>query len=327
MADFNRIMQIESGGNPNARTGSYHGLYQLSDSEFNKYGGGDIYNAEDNTRAAHAKFAAEQERFRNKYGRDPETHELYMTHQQGEGGYGAHTSNPTGLAWQNMGGTLEGRQKGAGWAREAIWGNMTPSMKARFPGGVDTVTSADFMSLWKDRVEGNPMSSAFAAERRRNMNPMQAAMSGGDEEQIPLNAAYAQGQGLQGPPPSLGAQFLAGGPGALFGHPGRPLGDSMMLAGMALRDDGKGLVPMASLLRNEAELEAGKRAGKWSVQIGPNGEMIKYHSDGRHQILDNAVGRKVDPAVLKEQTENLQQSNILSAPVCLLRRSTAASST
>ena len=33
------IRQIESGGNPNATTGSYKGLYQLSDGEFRRYGG------------------------------------------------------------------------------------------------------------------------------------------------------------------------------------------------------------------------------------------------------------------------------------------------
>src|SRR3954466_4125070 len=39
------IQKIESGGNPNARTGSYKGLYQLSDGEFNRLGGkGSIFD-------------------------------------------------------------------------------------------------------------------------------------------------------------------------------------------------------------------------------------------------------------------------------------------
>src|SRR5882672_3696235 len=46
---LNRIVKIESGGNPRATTGSYKGLLQLSDPEFKKYGGtGDIYDPEAN---------------------------------------------------------------------------------------------------------------------------------------------------------------------------------------------------------------------------------------------------------------------------------------
>jgi len=47
------IRQIESGGNPNATTGSYKGLYQLSDGEFRRYGGqGSIYDPAENERVA-----------------------------------------------------------------------------------------------------------------------------------------------------------------------------------------------------------------------------------------------------------------------------------
>jgi hypothetical protein len=39
------IRGIESSGNPNAITGKYKGLYQLSDSEFSRYGGrGSIFD-------------------------------------------------------------------------------------------------------------------------------------------------------------------------------------------------------------------------------------------------------------------------------------------
>jgi hypothetical protein len=319
MADLARIKQIESGGDPYARTGSYHGLYQLSVPEFEKYGGGDIYNAEDNERAATRKFEAEEARFRNKYGRSPTSTEVYMTHQQGEGGFNAHYSNPDGLAWQNMAGTLEGRQKGAGWARQAICGNVPDDVKAQFPGGVDSLTSKQFMDLWGRKVEGGggPMRSAFAQEGRRNMTPMQMAMGGGSEdEQIPLNAAYAQGTGYA-PEPSLGAKFLAGGPGALFGVPGRPLFDGMMLAGMALRDDSKGLVPMTALLKQEKEIEFAREQArnspkdKWSLTVGPDGEIIKFrNSDGAHSI-QRGLGRKLDPSVLKEQAEGLEKSTTL----------------
>ena len=150
---------IESGGNPSAQTGSYRGLFQLSPSEFNRYGGGNIYDAGDNSRAAAAKLSDETQMFRSSYGRDPTPAELYMIHQQGWGGYQAHTANPDAPAWQNMALTGEGRQKGQDWAKRAIWGNVPDDVKANYPGGVDSLTSRDFMELWRKKVarfSGNP---------------------------------------------------------------------------------------------------------------------------------------------------------------------------
>jgi soluble lytic murein transglycosylase-like protein len=43
---------IESGGNPSARTGRYHGLFQLSQAEFAALGGKNIYDPYDNARIA-----------------------------------------------------------------------------------------------------------------------------------------------------------------------------------------------------------------------------------------------------------------------------------
>lgn len=158
-----RIMRIESGGNPNARTGSYSGLFQLSAPEFNKYGGGNIYDPSDNARAASAKTAAEMGAFRQQYGRDPSATDIYMTHQQGAGGYGAHMANPEAPAWQNMASTAEGRQRGDAWAKQAIWGNVPDQLKANYPGGVDSMTSRDFVDLWRNKVEGGGASSAPAS--------------------------------------------------------------------------------------------------------------------------------------------------------------------
>ena len=50
------IAKVESDFNPGARTGSYKGLFQLSDYEFNKYGDGSIWDARDNARAAAHMF-------------------------------------------------------------------------------------------------------------------------------------------------------------------------------------------------------------------------------------------------------------------------------
>jgi hypothetical protein len=150
-----RIVRIESGNNPYARTGSYHGLLQLNQPEFKRYNPtGDIYDPAANLNAGAAKLAGEIATFRQNYGREPTPTDIYMTHQQGQGGYAAHSANPNGAAWMNMASTAEGRQKGENWAKAAIWGNIPDDIKAQFPGGVNTVTSQDFVNTWRQKVEG-----------------------------------------------------------------------------------------------------------------------------------------------------------------------------
>lgn len=150
---MHKIMRIESGGNPNNITGSYKGLFQLSEKEFKRHGGsGSILDPEQNTMAAANKLAQERLTFKQKYGRDPTLGDLYMIHQQGEGGAAAHAANPDRPAWENMASTAEGRKKGAAWAKKAIWGNIPDSEKAKF-GSVENVTSKQFTDMWSHRVE------------------------------------------------------------------------------------------------------------------------------------------------------------------------------
>ncbi len=149
-----RFAQIESGGDPRNVTGSYKGLFQLSDQEFAKYGGGDIFNPQDNARAAARKIAAESAQFKAQFGRDATPFDLYMVHQQGAGGYAAHLANPSAPAWQNMASTAEGRQKGEAWAKAAIWRNIPDKIKTQFPNGVESVTSAQFIEMWGKKVAG-----------------------------------------------------------------------------------------------------------------------------------------------------------------------------
>jgi Transglycosylase SLT domain len=155
--------RIESGGKETAQTGSYKGLFQLSDKEFGKYAtGGNIFDAATNADAAAAKIATESKSFEAKYGHKPSAFDLYMVHQQGEGGYANHMAHPDRPAWQNMADTAEGRQKGAGWAKQAIWGNIPTQMRGMF-GNVDDVTSAQFMDVWRERVDhfsGQPATAA-----------------------------------------------------------------------------------------------------------------------------------------------------------------------
>lgn len=145
--------RIESSGRPGAQTGSYKGLFQLSESEFRKHGGqGDIFDADANADAAARKLKAEAASFELKHGRQPSALDLYLVHQQGEAGYASHMARPDAPAWQNMAGTGEGRQKGSGWAKQAIWGNIPDDMKKRFPDGVESVTSQDFIDIWGEKV-------------------------------------------------------------------------------------------------------------------------------------------------------------------------------
>ncbi|HEX4500619.1 MAG TPA: transglycosylase SLT domain-containing protein [Scandinavium sp.] len=160
-----KIMAVESGGNPNAQTGSYHGLFQLSHSEFRAGGGtGDIYDPQQNTRAAANKIAQEKQTFERKHGRPATLPDIYMIHQQGAAGYDAHLANPDAPAWQNE---QRASGKSASWAKTAIWGNMTPAMKAKY-GSVENVTSGDFTGDWSRKVEGQAPSTAMTRSRARH---------------------------------------------------------------------------------------------------------------------------------------------------------------
>jgi hypothetical protein len=145
---------IESGGKSRARTGSYYGVYQLSQSEFRKYGGRgkNIFDPKANTDVAARKLRSESDAFSLQYGRAPSATELYMIHQQGVSGAAMHTTNPDVPAWLNMYPTEEGRRKGPGWARLAIWGNVPADQRAQFPGGVDSITSRRFMEMWATKM-------------------------------------------------------------------------------------------------------------------------------------------------------------------------------
>src|SRR5262249_21754505 len=60
--DFNfmkAVAKVESDFNPKQRTGSYIGLFQLSNAEFQQYGSGDILDSQDNAVAAAYKFLTE----------------------------------------------------------------------------------------------------------------------------------------------------------------------------------------------------------------------------------------------------------------------------
>jgi hypothetical protein len=149
---MNAFARIESGYNPKAKTGSYKCLFQLSDGEFAKYWKGAIYDIRDCSIAAARKFATEAAQFEKDVGRTPTAAELYCIHQQGYEGCAFHYDAPQQLAWKNMYLTTEGQQKGEKWARKAIWGNVPKDLKNTFKGGVEALTSGQFIALWTERV-------------------------------------------------------------------------------------------------------------------------------------------------------------------------------
>jgi len=144
--------RIESGYNPRAKTGSYKCLFQLSNWEFAKYWQGDIYDIRDCSIAAARKFATEAAEFEKDIGREATAAELYCIHQQGYQGCAFHYAAPHQLAWKNMYLTSEGQEKGAAWARKAIWGNVPSDLKNKIKGGVNALTSGEFIALWTERV-------------------------------------------------------------------------------------------------------------------------------------------------------------------------------
>jgi hypothetical protein len=144
--------RIESGYNPRAKTGSYKCLFQLSNWEFTKYWQGDIYDIRDCSIAAARKFATEAAQFEKDIRREATAAELYCIHQQGYQGCAFHYAAPHQLAWKNMYLTSEGQEKGEKWARKAIWGNVPSDLKNKIKGGVEALTSGEFIALWTERV-------------------------------------------------------------------------------------------------------------------------------------------------------------------------------
>lgn len=143
------VKQIESGGNPRNVTGSYKGLYQLSESDFRKYGGkGSIFDPVQNEQAAANKFSDIAGRVEKSIGRSPDGAELYLAHQQGVTGLTTHLKNPDEPAWKNM---AAASQRSDAWAKKAIWGNLTPEAQRQF-GSVEKITSRQFVEFWRSRL-------------------------------------------------------------------------------------------------------------------------------------------------------------------------------
>ncbi len=152
--DFNfmkAVAKVESDFNPKQRTGSYIGLFQLSNAEFQQYGSGDILDSRDNAVAAAYKFLTEDILFEIFTHKRPTLSDIYLIHQQGVQGAAEHVSHPGRLAWKSMCATDEGREKGESWCKRAIWGNTLPAIKHIWK-TVNNLTSGAFVGMWQQRV-------------------------------------------------------------------------------------------------------------------------------------------------------------------------------
>jgi hypothetical protein len=152
--DFNfmkAVAKVESDFNPKERTGSYIGLFQLSNAEFQQYGSGDILDSRDNAVAAAYKFLTEDILFEISTHKKPTLSDIYLVHQQGVQGAAEHVSHPDRIAWKSMCATDEGRQKGEKWCKRAIWGNTLPELKHVWK-SVEKFTSDAFVKMWQERV-------------------------------------------------------------------------------------------------------------------------------------------------------------------------------
>jgi hypothetical protein len=146
------VAKIESDFDPKQRTGSYSGLFQLSNYEFAKYGSGNIFNARDNAIAAANKFASSALLFELNTHRKATISDLYLIHQQGTQGAEEHVNHPDWVAWKSMCATDEGKEKGQEWCKRAIWGNTLPEVKHVWK-TVDNLTSAAFLKMWQGQVD------------------------------------------------------------------------------------------------------------------------------------------------------------------------------
>ena len=144
------VARIESGLRPWVQTGTYKGLFQMSNKEFKKHGGkGSIWDPRENANAFANLLKANARAWERETGRPPTEAELYLMHQQGKAGAKAHLSNPDQAAWKSIRKYYPSDRV----AKKAIWGNV-PSQYRKTFGSVDNITSRQFTQMWADKVGG-----------------------------------------------------------------------------------------------------------------------------------------------------------------------------
>jgi hypothetical protein len=176
-----RLFQIESGGDPNAVTGSNRGLGQFGPSEEARYGITDANRGSyDAQAAAVAREAAEHAAvLQRALGRPPTAGELYLTHQQGvAGGPALLTASDNQPAWM----AIRPYYRSDAIAKQAISGNI-PSSHPLYRSDVNQITVGDFRNLWTSKFEGG---GAPAAVARASFGP-------GTATSVPMGAPAPAG--------------------------------------------------------------------------------------------------------------------------------------
>jgi hypothetical protein len=127
-----RLAQIESGGNPNARNPSgADGIYQIMPQTAKQYGVTNTRDAAQND-AFIERFTADNAAYlRKQLGREPTEGELYLAHQQGAGGASKLLANPGARAVDVVG-------------YQAVVQN----------GGAPNMSAAQFASKWINKFDG-----------------------------------------------------------------------------------------------------------------------------------------------------------------------------
>ena len=136
---------LESGMGQAADTpgSQYRGIYQLNGEDYRRAG------TTDPVLAGVRLLAMDKAAAERILGRSMSLPEAYMTHVFGVGGGPALLASPPGQsAVDAMLGTAEGREKGLGWAQQAIRGNMTPGMVQQY--GLNP-TAQQLVQGWRDR--------------------------------------------------------------------------------------------------------------------------------------------------------------------------------
>lgn len=146
-----RIRQLENAtGDPHARPvrdgrrlSSAHGVFQITDGTWRGLGGGDRNNVDRQIELGVENIARERDGLKQALGREPDGWEVYLAHQQGQGGARALLSSPNQNAIQVLTAVLERNNpgKGAQLARKAVLDN----------GGHADMTAGEFSGLWRTK--------------------------------------------------------------------------------------------------------------------------------------------------------------------------------
>lgn len=180
-AYISRLFQIESGGDPNAVTGSNRGLGQFGPQEEARYGITDANRGSADAQAAAVQREAVEHaaKLQKALGRAPTPGELYLMHQQGiAGGPALLSADPSMPAWK----VIRPFYKSDSIARQAITGNVPGNHPLR-GADADNITAGDFRNLWVSKFErglnGAPSpSSAQTASAAPSSAPLSIAPGG-----------------------------------------------------------------------------------------------------------------------------------------------------